>query len=99
LGDFWGTPLKFLYDHEVFTLRQPDQVDASLLVQTIKNWQNKGYTVYWIGDTSWLAQQNIAHASSILATLTAANLEATYDRKPQKIINVEWPLPIFEIAP
>lgn len=98
LGDFWGTPLKFLYEHEVFTLRQPDQVDASLLVQTIKNWQNKGYTVYWIGDTNWLAQQNIAHSSSISATLTAANLEATYDRKPQKIINVEWPLPIFEIA-
>jgi len=98
LGDFWGTPLKFMYNHSVFTLRDPAQVNAPLLVQTIKNWQNKGHTVYWVGETTWLNQQNIVYWPILDTTLTAANLEGSNDHKPQAIVTAKWHLPIVEIG-
>lgn len=97
VGDYWGTPLKFLYGHHVFTLRSPNEANPALLVQTIKNWQNMGYTVYWVGDPAWLEQQNRPYKPVLSTTLITANLEGTYDRKPQNIVNVNWPLPIIEI--
>ncbi|MCA9978188.1 MAG: hypothetical protein KC413_20645 [Anaerolineales bacterium] len=97
-GDFWGTPLKFMYDHSVFTLRDPAAVDAPLLVQTMENWQNNGRTVYWIGDTDWLTAQNLAFQPVVDTTLTADNLEGVYDHKPQAILTAQWHLPIVKIG-
>ncbi|MCB8920754.1 MAG: hypothetical protein H6662_04140 [Ardenticatenaceae bacterium] len=98
MGDFWGTPLKFMYDHSVFTLRDPDQANAPLLVQTINNWQNNGYAVYWIGETAWLDQQKLAYSPILDAALTATNLEGTNEHKPQALITAKWRLPIVEIS-
>ncbi|MFQ5399201.1 MAG: hypothetical protein ACE5E7_06340 [Anaerolineae bacterium] len=97
MGDFWGTPLKFLYGHDVFTLRDPSQVKAMLLVQTIKSWQNKGHTVYWVGDTSWMVANQVPFHELGEYTLAGRNMEASYVHKPQAVQPREWILQLSEI--
>ena len=84
-GDIWGTPLKFVYGHDVYSLRQPPGDVAPSLVETIKTWQNSGRTVVWIGDSGWLDEQSIAyHTESV--TLSRESLESSYFYKPQAIV-------------
>ncbi|MCA9972700.1 MAG: hypothetical protein KC425_20920, partial [Anaerolineales bacterium] len=96
-GDFWGTPLKFLYGHAVFTLRDPAAAEAPLLVQTIESWQNNGRTVYWIGSPAWLDAAGLPYQPRLTATLASAALEGVYDHKPQAVLPVRWQLAIVEI--
>lgn len=83
-GDVWGTPLRFVYGHDVFTLRRPPAEVAPALVQTIKTWQNSGRPVVWIGPTAWLDAQGLAYRTEPVA-LRRVSLESSYDHKPQAI--------------
>ena len=83
-GDVWGTPLRFVYGHDVFTLRRPPAEVAPALVQTIKTWQNSGRPVVWIGPTEWLDAQGFAYRAEPVA-LRRISLESSFDHKPQAI--------------
>ncbi|MBP9501136.1 MAG: hypothetical protein KBF17_03140 [Candidatus Promineofilum sp.] len=84
-GDIWGTPLKFIFGHDAFTLRQPPEAIAPSLVETIKTWQNSGRTVIWVGDTGWLDEASIPYHTE-LVTMNREHLENSYFYRPQAII-------------
>jgi hypothetical protein len=84
-GDVWGTPLKFVYGYDVFTLRQPPAEVAAPLAEAIETWQNSGRPVVWIGATDWLDSQGYPYRSEEVI-LTSQRLESSYDHKPQDIL-------------
>ena len=51
IGDMLGTPLRFLYGHDVFSLRDQDSLNTVRFAETIRDWQRAGRHVYWIGVT------------------------------------------------
>jgi hypothetical protein len=97
LGDFWGTPLKFIFGHDVFTLRDLDGLDDGQLAESIKSWQNNGRSVVWIGDPIWLAENDFRY-HEITFTIVSQRLESSYEHKPQQVVNVNWTLPMAFVA-
>lgn len=83
-GDIWGTPLKYIYGHDVFSLRRPD-IDPALVVEAITMWQNKGRQVVWVGESSWLDGQGYEYRTETV-TLETRRLESSYTQKPQAIV-------------
>jgi hypothetical protein len=98
-GDIWGTPLQFFYGHDVFSLRYPEAVPAAELVKTIENWHNNGRTVYWLGDTQWLVDQNLPFTTEEMIVITTSHLEDTYEHKPTAVLPVEWHQQLSRIEP
>ena len=68
-GDFFGTPLQFVYGHNAFALRDADPPGADL-VRAVEIWHNSGRAVYWIGDPAWLDEHGLAYETGVY-TLTA----------------------------
>lgn len=97
-GDALGTPLHFLFGHDVYTLRAPQAVSDATLVNSIKNWQNNGRSVYWVGAPDWLQAQALVFDAQT-ANVTSMALEGSYDHKPQRIMPVTWNLSLNLIAP
>ena len=96
-GDFFGTPLQFIYGHSAFALRDPAPPGADL-VRAVEIWHNSGRAVYWIGDPAWLDEQGLAYETTTY-TLNSRRLEESYERKPTAIIEDEWGLQIARIDP
>ena len=81
-GDIWGTPLRFLYGHSVFVLRNIEALDDQRLLLTIARWQEEeGRTVYWAGSPNWLEQHDLTYLSTVF-TVSTQVLESTYVSKP-----------------
>lgn len=97
-GDFFGTPLRFLFGHDVLPVRDRQLLDGDLLARSIRFWQNSGRAVYWIGDPAWLEQQGLSYRASS-HTLTGNRLEERYDRRPTAVQQDEWMLPIAAVEP
>jgi 4-amino-4-deoxy-L-arabinose transferase-like glycosyltransferase len=93
LGDFWGTPLKFIYGHDVFTLRELESVDDGRLAESIKSWQNNGRSVVWIGDPAWLAENDFQFHER-MREIQSHRLESSYEHKPQAVVHAKWMLPM-----
>lgn len=91
LGDIVGTPLKFIYGHDVFTLRDPAALDERLLAQTLQIWENSDRAVYWVGDPAWLVEHGFGF-STAEQLLQSTYLENSYEHKPQRIEQQEWRL-------
>lgn len=97
-GDFFGTPLKYIYGRDVFVIRDPAQLSTSsaYLVQQMEMWHNNGLAVYWIGDPAWLAEQGLAYREET-HVLSSSRLESTYERKPTAILTDEWILRVAQV--
>ena len=93
LGDIWGTPLKYIFGHDVFTVRDPDLLNDPRLVEMIEIWQNNGRSVVWIGDSAWLEDNNL-HFQEQIREISSLRLESSYEHKPQTIVPVTWTLPM-----
>jgi hypothetical protein len=91
-GDFWGTPLKYIFGHDVFTLRDLDALDDRQLADSIKSWQNNGRTVIWIGDPAWLAENEFKFQEQA-HEINSLRLESSYEHKPRAIVPDIWVLP------
>ena len=96
LGDIWGTPLKFIYGHDVFTLRDPEILNNPRLVEIIEIWQNNGRSVVWIGDSTWLEDNDFSYQEKTFA-INSHRLESSYEHKPQEIVLETWILPMSKI--
>jgi hypothetical protein len=95
-GDFLGTPLQFIFGHHSLSLRFPETAAAAQLDETIRNWQNNGYTVYWIGNPDWPAARNYAYDSQTF-TIESQALEGTYFHKPTAVLPAVWHLDIHRL--
>ncbi len=93
LGDFWGTPLKYIFGHDVFTLRNLDGLDDRQLAESIKSWQNNGRAVVWIGDPVWLEQNDFQFQEQVWQ-IQSQRLESSYEHKPRVIVPEIWVLPM-----
>ena len=91
LGDFWGTPLKYLYGHDAFTIRDIDRLADAPLAETIDLWQNSGRPVIWIGDPTWLSTHDFDFEAQVF-DIASTQMESSYEHKPQQIIPVSWRL-------
>lgn len=100
-GDFIGTPLKFLYGLDVFTLRDPAALDTAVFTRQIDQWQADGRTVYWLAvpdGPDWpLAARPLQAIAPYAITTTA--LEGRYDRRPTAVIPTTWPGTIWQVEP
>ena len=84
VGDLLGTPLRFLYGHDVFTLRNVDALNKERFAEVIRVWQRAGRSVYWVGMAEGFAWPL---AGSMLGSptdhrVTTTMLEQPYDHKP-----------------
>ncbi|MDX1416467.1 MAG: hypothetical protein R3293_19865 [Candidatus Promineifilaceae bacterium] len=93
LGDFWGTPLKYIFGHEVYKLRRLEENIDGPLVELIEIWQNNNRSVVWVGDPTWLDNNGFRYQEQ-LKEISSRRLESSYEHKPQAIIPVTWSLPL-----
>jgi len=96
-GDFFGTPLRFVYGHSAFALRDP-VLPGEDLVRAIEIWHNSGRAVYWIGDPTWLADHGLPYRATTY-TLESRRLEENYERKPSTILEDVWSLRVAGLYP
>lgn len=99
-GDVWGTPLRFLYGHDIFSLRDPAALDERRLNNTIQQWQAAGRTVYWVevpGGATWQPAGDMRLVQDY--QLEATVMENSYDHRPAKVLSRSWPGEIYELAP
>jgi 4-amino-4-deoxy-L-arabinose transferase-like glycosyltransferase len=89
LGDFWGTPLKFIFGHDVFTLRDLNSLDDVKLAESIKSWQNNGRSVVWIGDPAWLKENEFQFQEQV-HQIQSNRLESSYEYKPRAVVPSMW---------
>jgi hypothetical protein len=99
-GDQLGTPLRFLYGHDVFTLRSSDELDGARFAEAIRDWQRAGRTVYWAGmpgGPEWpLASPTLGLSSDYSVAVTI--LEHAYDHKPTALSAEKWLIPLAEVS-
>ncbi len=98
-GDILGTPLHFIYGHDVLTLRAPDTLNREAFTEMMRSWQRAGRRVFWAAvpeRSAWpLAGAMLGPATE--QHIEMLILEHTYDRKPTRIIAEKWQLAISEI--
>ncbi len=96
VGDILGTPLRYLYGHDVLTLREPGEADTGTLLAAMREWQAAGRAIYWIGDAGFLDANGIEYASRE-AFIPAVYLEGSYEHKPSAIVNSGWTLELHAL--
>ncbi len=96
LGDQLGASLKFQHGHEPLILRNIEALDETLLVNTIKEWQNSGRAVYWVGDPAWLEAQQMPFRETSV-TITSDFLETTTEHKPTAVVPLVWSLRLSKV--
>ena len=99
-GDLLGTPLRFLYGHDVFTLRSADALDEAHFAETIRDWQRAGRTVYWAGMSGgpvWPLAGLMPGPSTDYRVDTTI-LEHAYDHKPTALSAEKWLIPLAEVS-
>lgn len=92
LGDLFGTPLRFLYGHDVVVIRNLERLDQVAFRQLLNKWRADERAVYWVtpdGDFKWPLA--VGQAREVVRWPTRAKiLEPTYERRPAKFVNLEW---------
>ncbi len=90
-GDIVGTPLRFLFGHDVLSVRAISPEQMALLQSAIDGWVASGRAVYWIHVPP--AQTEVAPASLTHVTsyrLETTQLEWSYTHRPRAIQTVVW---------
>jgi hypothetical protein len=100
VGDLLGTPLHFLYGHDVYTLRDAGDLDRARFAAAIRGWQLAGRTVYWIGmpgGPSWpLTSPTPGPPADYQIESTV--LEHAYDHKPTTLSVETRQVPLAEVS-
>ena len=98
-GDILGTPLRFLYGHDVFTLRDQALLDDARFAEAVAAWRRAGRSVYWIGmpgGPGWPASDQTLGPPAD-HHLETTILEHAYDHKPTALIVEAWQLPLAQV--
>jgi 4-amino-4-deoxy-L-arabinose transferase-like glycosyltransferase len=88
-GDILGTPLRFLYGHDVFSVRQPAGQSYAALAQQVERWRAAGRTVYWLTPAAQDAQSASPEAQGKYRVAVQV-LESSYEARPQRRIEARW---------
>jgi hypothetical protein len=100
VGDFVGTPLRFLYGHDVLTLRDAQALDVPRFETMVRRWQSDGQAVYWMAVPGGLPWPGVTlNVENVQETrLVSQALEGSYERKPQAIVEIIWPLSLLRVV-
>jgi len=99
MGDLLGTPLRFLYGHDVYTLRTPGALDSARFDEALARWRDAGRQVYWIGvpdSASWPGRASLGPTKEF--TFEATVLENTYDHKPTRVDVTPWRITVAPVV-
>ena len=99
MGDLLGTPLRFLYGHDVYTLRTPGALDSARFDEALARWRDAGRQVYWIDvpdGPSWPGRASLGPTKEF--TFEAAVLENTYDHKPTRVDVTPWRITVAPVV-
>jgi hypothetical protein len=98
-GDVLGTPLRFLYGHDVFTLRDPWAIEPEAFDETVRSWQASGRAVYWVGTAGGnpYPGKDTQLTRPVEIDLAASALENAYDHKPSAIFDARWQLSLAKV--
>jgi 4-amino-4-deoxy-L-arabinose transferase-like glycosyltransferase len=96
-GDSLGTPLRFLFGHDVYSVRDLETLDVDALVGMMNRWRDSGRSVYWIGDSAILKDQGLILGQPVQVNIASQQLEGVYDRKPSEIVEARWQLNIIPV--
>ncbi len=97
-GDFWGTPLTYIFGHQAYTIRDAAILEGQELPATIASWQENGRSVVWFGDPAWLDANGIGYQEKPF-TIISRRLEGSYEHKPTQIIDETWALEAALLEP
>ena len=100
-GDIIGTPLRFIFGHDVLTLRDVTQLDTELFEQQMRQWEQEGKSIYWLtvpdGQTWPLTNWTVSPVNAYSIQTTA--LENVYVRKPTAVLSQTWQGQINRLIP
>lgn len=100
-GDILGTPLRFIFGHDVLTLRDRTQLDTGLFEEQLRQWQQADRPIYWVmvpNGTEWPSVSwQVEPVGSYTIQTTA--LENVYDRRPTAVITQTWQGQIGRVLP
>jgi hypothetical protein len=104
VGDFIGTPLRFLAGKQVFVIRDTAAPNPHLLLAAVQHWQEQGYRVYWAATDGAALPPSAGWPGAALPPgqsyqIETEMLEGLYDRKPSAVVPVTWRFTITEIPP
>jgi uncharacterized membrane protein len=98
-GDVFGTPLRFIYEHPVFVLRNPQAVTPKALRALVRDWQQRGYPVYVMSQ----ADKTVSVADSLPLSdaqqylFETTVLQPTYTDYPNKVVPMRYDVAIREV--
>ena len=99
VGDMLGTPLRFLYGHDVFVVRDTTTLDRAQFADAIRGWQQAGRNVYWIGMPGGPAWPGIdgSLGPAAVGQIDVMALEGAYDHKPSALTAIKWAVPLAPV--
>lgn len=93
-GDFIGTPLRFIFDHPVLTLRDPEAVTPEALRALVRGWQQQGRAVYVLSEVGKdVSIKNVLPLGDAQPlTFETTVLAPTYTEYPNQVIPKRYDL-------
>ncbi len=99
LGDVFGTPLYYLFGHQVFVLRAPESLPPGWLAGAIEAWRREGRTVYLVGDAA--KEVSVSKSVSVRRegdwTIETTMLQPTYTRFPDQVVPVRYNVALYTV--
>ena len=94
-------PLRFIFEHPVFVLRDSQVVAPDALQSIIHRWQQEGRSVYVIGDAAKDLSVNkvLPLGAANHFAFTTAILASTYTEYPSRVVPQTYDLKIYAVAP
>ena len=94
MGDVIGTPLRFIFDHPVLALRDPQAVTPEALRALVQDWQQRGYQVYVMSqaDKGVSVADDLPLGEAQQFTFDTTVLLPTYTDYPNQVVPVRYAL-------
>ncbi len=99
VGDAIGTPLHFIFEHPVLVLRDPQAVTSTALQSLVHDWQQHGYRVYVVSESTKEAsiKNSLPLSGAQPFTFDTTLLQPTYTDYPVQVIPLRYDLHVSEI--
>ncbi len=99
VGDVVGTPLRFIFDHPTFVLRNPQAVTTAALQDLIRRWQQEGRNVYVLSesDKTLSIKDTLPAGKAQQFTFNTSVLQPTYTDYPNQVVPVQYDLKLQEV--
>jgi hypothetical protein len=101
LGDVIGTPLRFIFDHPVLVLRDPQAVTPEALRTLVQGWQQQGRQVYVAREAAkeFSIKDVLLLSEAQQFTFDTTVLLPTYTDYPNQVVPLRYDLKVQKVQP